>query len=853
MTPNEALNKYFGYDSFRPGQVEIINSIISGKNVLAILPTGAGKSLCYQIPAVLGNSFSIIISPLIALMKDQVDALNRNSEIASFINSTIDYREQSKVLRNLASGITKLLYIAPEGLANLKISDRLKELNPDYLFVDEAHCISEWGHNFRPSYQRIKEFASYTGIEKISAFTATATPEVRDDIIRQLGFKAPEVFIKGFERKNISVGVVRTNHKKEKSLQLLNKYGTPAIIYCSTRKNSEEAFDFLRANKIRVSYYHAGIQPEMRRIVQDDFQNNRTDVICATNAFGMGIDKKDIRLIIHYNMPPAIENYYQEIGRAGRDGNESKAVLLFEPKDKYIQHFLIKNSYPDKEQVKLVYTLLCDYSKIAVGQKSLHQVPVDTRFISICEVNGIPQQIIHASLNFLASTGVLKKVSEYEQNHKLLINLTNNELKSYIKSVASVFIRDLLIFILKKYGSLIFEKHINIKIKELADFFETDTEEIILNLEILAGAGIADYRKPLDVPSFTLVNERVEARHLVFDFNKIQELKQRALDKLGEMEKFVFGKECRSGYILKYFGEDTQNYRCGKCDNCTDFLNTDPEMEEYIQENILNTLLELNEEANEKQLQKILWGTNPFFAELTTFGSFSNFNPNVLKDGLNTLVALKKIIRSRSNYFVPENGTEFSNNEIFNSEIQARDIILFGKLKELRSEISRKFMQSPELICPDELLKIISAEKPATQNKLLSVKGFTQRMYNKIGEDILEIIREFKPEPANEKSLPDTLVNTSSLISKGYNLKQISELLKVTEAVASLQIETIIQFRPETDISKLFSKDKFRMIENEMKDKKATLKEIKESLEGTVSYPEIRIAAAKITALKNRL
>jgi len=339
--PLKILQEFFGYDNFRNGQLEIIESVIKYSNVLVVLPTGAGKSICYQIPALLSENFSIVISPLIALMKDQVDGLNRKKEVAAFINSTMTYSETENVLNKIALGSIKLLYLAPEKAESLKFAERIKELKPKNLFVDEAHCISEWGHNFRPSYLKIKEFIDHIGVKKVSGFTATATPEVREDIVLQLDFKDPKIFVRGFERENLHIRVLHSKKKKEKCLELLKDINGPAIIYTTSRKKAEEVAEFLNIKGIHCNYYHAGLTAPERRRVQEEFIQGRTEIIAATNAFGMGIDKADIRLIIHYNTPGSLESYYQEIGRAGRDGKESFCYLLHDESDMAIQNFFI--------------------------------------------------------------------------------------------------------------------------------------------------------------------------------------------------------------------------------------------------------------------------------------------------------------------------------------------------------------------------------------------------------------------------------------------------------------------------------------------------------------------------------
>ena len=262
MNIKEVLKEIYGYTEFRNGQEEIINEIVSGKNALAILPTGAGKSLCYQIPAIISESFSIVISPLVALMKDQVDSLNQKKEISAYINSSVEYFESEKILRKVHKGIIKLIYVAPEKLLNRSFAEKIKNLKPKYIFVDEAHCISEWGHNFRPSYRKIIKFAEYVSVENISAFTATATPEVRKDIIEQLKLKAPKVFVRGFERDNLHLNVIQTTSKKDVLPDLIKKFGTPAIIYTATRKNAEESVDFLKKKRSTPNFITPDYPPK---------------------------------------------------------------------------------------------------------------------------------------------------------------------------------------------------------------------------------------------------------------------------------------------------------------------------------------------------------------------------------------------------------------------------------------------------------------------------------------------------------------------------------------------------------------------------------------------------------------
>lgn len=859
MTAKEALKKYFNFDNYRLGQEEIINEILSGTNLLAVLPTGAGKSICYQIPAIISDDYTIVISPLIALMKDQVDSLNKSHEIAAFINSTQTEQEVEIVLQKIKYGKIKIVYVAPERLDNPEFASRLKAYNPNYLIVDEAHCISQWGHNFRPSYTKIKDFVKFAGIKKVSAFTATATPEVVKDIIKQLELKNYKLIIKGFERDNLFISVEITKKKKERCLQLCQQYKTPAIIYTSSRKNSELLTEYLKLNKLKCAYYHAGLDPIIRKKIQEDFIENRLPLIIATNAFGMGIDKKNIRLVIHFNTPGTIENYYQEIGRAGRDGEISNVFLLFDETDLHIQEYFINNSYPDKETVKKIYNAICDFAKVAVGSLPTDYIQIDLAYLKLHTKLDLNPALVNSAINFLADSGYLKSNSALNSSNRIKIIFDENRLKKFIKSSSNELMKDLLLSVLRNYGKNIFTELTKINIDNLKFSSGLTEEEIEDTLNKLEYLGIIQFSKSTNKESVSLLKPRVKPSELNLNFKHINELYINAKQKLNTVTDFVYSNECRFRFILKYFGESVDNYKCGRCDNCLKTVNFQDSSFEYLKDKICDLLLSNKISLSEKNIYEILMGKTDVkeFISLPQYGVLRFYNINELTLALKILLREGKIVSKFSGknlfYFIPESDLENVkiNNDILNEEIIEKNIEIFHLLRELREKVSKKFLQSPAIICPDEVLSKIAQQKPKNKIELLAIPGFNERMFNKIGEDALEIINQSGRTKLSEQALiPKNITETYNLLKQRYSLSEIARLRKLNESVISMQIETILSFLPDTDITSIVDENKINQIEHLYSEGISDLKALKSKLSEDFTFPEIRIALAKFVNRK---
>lgn len=850
MTPLKILTDFFHFNEFRPGQKEIIDAILAGENVLAVLPTGGGKSLCYQVPALMSDSFSVVVSPLIALMKDQVDSINSRQKTAAFINSTLDFSEISRVLNEIEQGEIKLLYVSPEKLNSISFCESIKKLMPSYLFVDEAHCISEWGHSFRPSYRKIKSFIDLIGFNSVAAFTATATEDVRNDIIDQLGMKNPKTFVKGFERENLYLNVIRTTAKKETLISLLKNNEVPGIIYTATRRSSEEVTEFLRFNNIDAVFYHAGVVPELRRIIQDDFQKNRVKLIVATNAFGMGIDKSDIRTLIHFNLPANIENYYQEIGRAGRDGNKSNIFLLFDDNDKLIQEYFIKNSFPTREQIELVYNSICDYSSIALGNEYHKEIPLDKNLTSFLESKEVTKGLLDSSVRILNDSNYISSDSGIKK-HYARSQFEPREMQKYLKSIEDNDSKELLLLLVRDYGNSLFRTKSAINLSHLSRSLGESIEQVSSVLKSLSLSGIISYEIPSNFPTVKLSGERIKSEDLKLNYERTRKLVEHSRDKLDKMIGYVDSNECRFSYILQYFGQTEHNYKCGKCDVCLGIVSDYSPASSFIQEQILEMLRELGDSISKRDLINLLKGksNSDIKINLNTFASCKHFSEKEIEESISFLEREKMIMYNKK--MIGLNKSNQANEELaihsnFNYE---NGLQLFNLLRQIRKEAASRYNQSIELICTDDILREISRKRPQTSSELFEIKGFNQRMFNKVGEDFLEALKESESdisfrELMKRKKLPGNIIQILELLKKKYSLEDISKITKLSDTLLSIQIESLLGIVPELDVQYLFDKDDLKLINKKIEDGVIELKSLRESLENKISYPLLRIALA---------
>jgi ATP-dependent DNA helicase RecQ len=551
-----ALQERFGHADFRPGQSAVVESVLAGQDVLALMPTGQGKSICYQLPALLLPGTTLVVSPLIALMKDQVDALQARGIPATCLNSSLDPAELQDRLDRMAQGAYKLVYVAPERFRNAAFLRALAGLPLDRVAVDEAHCVSQWGHDFRPDYLRLKEALSRLGRPPVLAATATATPEVRADIVQQLGLRDPAVFATGFDRPNLRY-VVRPASgeaaKLAKALEVVEKVTGPAIVYAATRKNVEAIAAHLAAAGIPTAAYHAGLLDWARDQAQEAWMEGKARVIVATNAFGMGVDKPNVRLVLHADLPGTLEAYYQEAGRAGRDGKPSYCVLLYSAADRYLQEFFIEGACPSVSTLADAYRVLCEQGRdefVLTHEAIARALPAK-----------VHDMAIGTCLNLLERHGVIARAPRganhaYVRHANALIPLDS---RARLQKAVYRALRDVLGDDLDIGAPL----DLTAFVRDVGEA----REAVLAALHALDERGLIHYTSPQRGRAIKLLRGGGTFADLGIDVSHLIGKQARELARLDQMVGYATTETCRRRHVLDYFG-DRAGTRCGGCDRC---------------------------------------------------------------------------------------------------------------------------------------------------------------------------------------------------------------------------------------------------------------------------------------------
>ena len=762
------MKKVFGFREFRPGQEAILEAIFSGEETLVVMPTGGGKSLCYQLPALILPGTTLVISPLIALMKDQVDSLSVFEVPAISVNSLMGIGEQEEALRKIAEGSYKLVYASPERLRSPAFLKALKKNPISLVAVDEAHCISVWGHDFRPDYLKIGQALDWLGRPQTIALTATATDRVREDIVSQLKLRSPKFFITGFDRKNLFFEVFSVKRSKEKLSHLasrLERLRGGAIIYAGTRKGVESIVRGLDREGIEALGYHAGLEDEERNRIQEAFLEGRANIVAATNAFGMGIDRSDIRLIMHYNFPGSIEAYYQECGRAGRDGDASTCLLLFSPSDRRLQEFFIEMNYPDREVIVSVYRALL--------QRTEDPIWLTYREIGLLCNPSAPEMAVSSSLKILEEAEVVHRLHRYENLAELYLKRPPKEIQDGISKRSPSKVA-LIEFLTDHYTEDELLEGIQFLPDEVIEKAHLSKETFRRVMADIEEHGEGTYIPPFRGRGVRLLS-RMAPSELPINFETLQLRKAHQLEKLNRMIDYGTLSRCRRAFLLQYFGEYYPSQNCGGCDHCQN-LKVRPATEENISDpllaiKILSGVARMKGRFGLGMAVKMLTGSKEKaigrfnLDRLSTYGLLTEFTQEQVENWIQELLdqgylKQESVMMGEKNYKVlllTPQGWEVmkkrgkiplspplkreSNEKRMEGEPDKR---LFEDLRKLRLELARAEGLPAYCIFQDRTLREMASRFPDSREKMMAIVGVGEITFKKYGALFLDAISAYR-------------------------------------------------------------------------------------------------------------
>ena len=595
MTPQQILKKYWGHNTFRALQENIINNILEGNDVLAILPTGGGKSICFQVPAMMKEGCCLVVTPLIALMEDQVQQLQKKDIAAAAITAGMTNLETELILRECIDGSLKFLYVSPERLETKMFLNAASEMPISIIAVDEAHCVSQWGYDFRPAYLNISKVRMHFRNAPMIALTASATADVKNDIVEKLKMIKGRTFMSSFSRPNLSYAVERSSDKTNRLIDVLKKVEGSAIVYCKSRKRTNEISDLIKKHGIESNYYHAGLDRETRKLRQQEWIKGITKVMVCTNAFGMGIDKGNVRLVIHADIPDCIENYYQEAGRAGRDGEKSYALLLYNNQDIEELKKLPDTRFPNIDTIRKVYQALANYFQIpnSFGGEQYYDFDMED-FMQ--KFNLKANEVIY-SLQALKNDRIISYQEQVYRPSFAQFTSSRTDIEEFEKNNSN---SELVIKALLRTYSGIIDIPVRINEKQIAKVIKRDLNFVLNQLQSLFRSGIIKYTPKKETPQILYLQHRIKTDELNLNYEVYNKRKKQFQERINSLINFTTSETCRAEYIGNYFG-DVEIKPCGVCDNCINSKKRELTTSEFgkIQEKIMTTLKEYNPTIDE--------------------------------------------------------------------------------------------------------------------------------------------------------------------------------------------------------------------------------------------------------------
>jgi ATP-dependent DNA helicase RecQ len=837
-----ALRRHFGFTDFREGQSDVVESVLEGYDTVVVMPTGGGKSLCYQLPALMLEGATVVVSPLIALMKDQVESLRAKNISATFINSTLTIEGQRERITDLRYGQTKIVYVAPERFRSQHFVETLRAIKVSLFAVDEAHCISHWGHDFRPDYLRLKQAIQEIGRPQIIALTATATPYVRADIIEQLSLQKPRAFVSGFDRPNLTLDVIHTQKDKEKIeniRRLAHTHAGSGIVYASTRKTVEQALGKLESEGLSVVAYHAGMSDEERTKAQDDFMSDKVQMIVATNAFGMGVDKPDIRFVAHFQMPGSIEAYYQEIGRAGRDSLPATCALFFNYADKRTQDFFIEGSYPPPEVIQDVYQALVETNQQRM-ELSTKEIATRARIKN--------EMAVQSALNILEKAGHIERGASAENRASLRLLMSERSAKE--KTGPRDTQARAILFALIESCELGDRKELEINVQEFSENAGFDLQATRRALALLAHERIISYTPARRTRGVVMLDDPPATRLRINpqDIARRAALEQR---KLREMISFCYATSCYRAYILDYFGDTHHTKNCGSCGNCVEKKSiaiSNPKQEPSDFDSFVKSQVpfarDLERDLNERARVEKARNEAEKKAEEKRRDKYNLDQSRSLDE--EEILIVRKILacaaRMKGKYGKEKLvGTLRGSKAKQIIETRLNELSTYGILAHLSQDEAMMFVDA-----------LVNAECLKT-----SGGAYPTIFITKLGEDVMrerqrvELLLKFESEKpksiVSSDEVSNTIEETYALYRRGLSVKEISERRGLKESTIETHLADCVLQGRDVKISDFVSDIDKNLIEAKVKEMGVTkLSPIKEVLPERISYGMIRLVIANI-------
>jgi ATP-dependent DNA helicase RecQ len=861
QTAHEILARHFGYQEFRNGQEEIIQSVTEGRDTLVVMPTGGGKSLCYQVPAMLREGVALVISPLIALMKDQVDSLKRARIQSTFINSTLSFPEIQQRLLNAKYGQYKLIYVAPERLESKQFLNALKDVPLSFMAVDEAHCVSEWGHDFRPAYLTIPIALQTLGRLPVVALTATATPEVQDDIMYHLGMKEPQKFTRGFDRPNLRY---MTELTEKKAIRLVDHCKTSSgtnIVYCGSRKRVEQFTQALQKYRVNAEMYHAGMPDELRRSVQERFLNGAINTLVATSAFGMGIDKPDVRTVVHCDLTLSLEAYYQEAGRAGRDGRSSDCIMLHHPNDQKLQEFFVQTTHPNKDVISNIYSVLYDANETELGLRS--DAPVLLDETQIANRAGVPMPYVTNVLAMFERQGIVRRGST-QGLATLQFTTSRDRLIEYFHNTTSPERKQALEALLRSVGSMALDDKVQIDLNDIVRKHDIPYDTLMDAMRAFQYARLVYFEPPGASGGLTLLMERMPVDHLPIDFEKVDERRERAFKKLDVVQRYAMTTDCKRNFILHYFKEFDVRQNCGQCSSCAS-----PDVKDvkrssrykYLLQQILGAAVELDGRFGRNALAEVLSGKDT--AKIRSFGlrgasvfeSAKEFSFKEIVDEIDAAIS-ERFLKLSSDIYPVVSITEKGLKELqttleplkIKRTQRSVNTELLSKLLAVREELANRENVSPRAIIDDVTLSALLEVMPKTAADVQKIPGVGMMFLTRFAEPFLRVLHESQAEETEEKpdkkELSSGVLKTLEFIKQGWTIEKISEARGVTPGTIAQHIQEALESGLALKRSQFISDDLYGLVFTFLKKQaNAPLREIRASIGSQYDYPQLRVAA----------